>query len=588
MNSEVTIHVDGDRQAARARFVNEGARAELAEHVAVFCRPAEHEGSEVTCVKRGASRTVWRCRLGGAAYYLKHYHTPGLLRRFRRWLFGSDAEREMRYSQRLASHGIATTEVLAVGRAGRRTWLVSRAAEAASPMSAWHDERAESHDPRVAAEVRAVTLATAELVGKMHAAGIIHQDLHTGNILIQGDASDRRLVLMDLHRMSRRRWLSRRARAKNLAALMHDRQHATTRTLRLAFLKRYLAVARTSGTLQGWQVMVTHFAAAHTRSIYAARDRRVTGNNKYFTRLRLRRGWRGHAVLASKRRLGPSAAAGMSFTRAQWQQLLAEPEKLFDAPDAAVVKDSPSSLVLRRSLIVGGHSIDVYIKRNRRKRAYKFLTDAFRASRAKKSFRLGHALLTRRLATALPLVALERRIGPFLQDSILIAEAVAPAERLNRFLERWLGRRAAKTQGIDTAKQQQLARDLLHQLGRMLRQLHANGFAHRDLKANNVLVHWTQEGPPQMVLVDLDGLSRPWWLTARRGFHSLMRLNVSLLECTCVNHAGRLRMLLGYLRRPGDGRIAFKPYWRELQRWSDKKLRRQIVNRRRKQKHTRR
>ena len=67
-----------------------------------------------------------------------------------------------------------------------------------------------------------------------------------------------------------------------------------------------------------------------------------------------------------------------------------------------------------------------------------------------------------------------------------------------------------------------------------------------------------------------------------------MRLNVSLLECPVVNHAGRLRMLLGYLRRPGIGRINFKPYWRTLEEWSARKLRQQIRLCQRRQKVQRR
>ena len=77
-------------------------------------------------------------------------------------------------------------------------------------------------------------------------------------------------------------------------------------------------------------------------------------------------------------------------------------------------------------------------------------------------------------------------------------------------------------------------------------------------------------------------------MTARQEFQGLMRLNVSLLECPAVTHAGRLRMLLGYLRRPGAGRINFKPYWRQLQRWSRGKIRRQIRSRQRRQRAQRR
>jgi len=47
-------------------------------------------------------------------------------------------------------------------------------------------------------------------------------------------------------------------------------------------------------------------------------------------------------------------------------------------------------------------------------------------------------------------------------------------------------------------------------------------------------------------------------------------------------------MLLGYLRRPGSGRVAFKPYWRTLEDWSAKKLKQQLKARQKRQRATRR
>jgi hypothetical protein len=67
-----------------------------------------------------------------------------------------------------------------------------------------------------------------------------------------------------------------------------------------------------------------------------------------------------------------------------------------------------------------------------------------------------------------------------------------------------------------------------------------------------------------------------------------MRLNVSLLRCPAVSHAGQLRMLLGYLRGTGNGKVQFKPYWRMLEEWSARKLRRQIRDMRQRQKALRR
>jgi hypothetical protein len=313
-------------------------------------------------------------------------------------------------------------------------------------------------------------------------------------------------------------------------------------------------------------------------------------------------GYRGHVVLASKRRVPGSRASQQVFTVGDWAAVLAEPGQLFSGGDARVVKDSPSSLVVRRTLRVGAAEIDVFLKRARRKKALRWLWDLFRPSRPARAFALGHALLARHIYAALPLAALERRRWGFLLDSILLTEAVASGRlsgdeaggpgtglHLNRFLGRYLG--SGNGGGaLSPVDRHRLAQQALWRLGRLLRRLHEEGFAHRDLKASNLLVHWNgrQDTPPEIVLVDLDGVRRVRRVSVRQEFRGLMRLNVSLLECPAVSHAGRLRMLLGYLRRPGAGRINFKPYWRVLERWSEKKIRRQIASRQRRQQAQRR
>jgi serine/threonine protein kinase len=238
-------------------------------------------------------------------------------------------------------------------------------------------------------------------------------------------------------------------------------------------------------------------------------------------------------------------------------------------------------------LTVGDSKIDVFIKRPRRKQKWKVLLDCFRPSRTVRAFRLGHALLTRRISTALPLVALEKRRGPVLTDSILITEAVE-APTMQEFFETWLSIPPRGDTPLTVAQQRQLAQEVLAKLGRMVQILHDNRFAHRDLKATNILVLWAPGQPPEVVLIDLDGLKRVWLITTRRKYQGLMRLNVSLLLCPQVNHAGRLRMLLGYLRRPGCGKIEFKPFWRVLEQWSARKIRDQIRSRRKRQRANRR
>jgi len=560
------------------RYRDEGARRRIAALVRSGCR--------WSVVKHNVARTVYRGDGGPGVgvFYLKHFHSPALLHRLRRRLGLSDALNEMRYSEYLWRRRVPVPRALAACCRGGGAWVIAEGIEPAVPADKWHMEALARGDH---AGIRSATVALAELVGRMHASGVLHRDLHCGNVLVRPEAPGH-VVLTDLHRVRRRRRLSRRSRAANLAQLLHDRRLWTTRSQRLRFLRHYLRASGAEGTLRGWVRLIEPLAGRHSRRVYAQRDRRIFGRNRYFSPLAVG-GYRGHVILASKRQVPGSRAAAVTFTVEDWRRALSDPEGLFTGPDVQVVKDSPSSLVVRRSLRVGPVELDVYIKRSRRKKRIRWVLDLFRPSRAMRAFGHGHALLARHIYNALPLAAMERRRAGFLVDSFLITEAVDEAMHLNRFLSRYLGP-AEGDEALPATQRRHLAREVLWQLGRLVRRLHEEGFAHRDLKASNLLVRWTgrEDCPPAIIMVDLDGLRRVRRVTARQQFRGLMRLNVSLLECPAVNHAGRLRMLLGYLRRPGTGRVNFKPYWRELQRWSGEKIRRQIESRQRRQRALRR
>jgi len=582
----------GDSANHRSHIAGEGdivyadtaARELLAGHEARLFSPRS-SGWEL--VKQNASRSVFRGTIAQADVYLKQFHNLSLGHRLLRRLGSSDAMRELRFAQHLAAHGVPTAPPLAAYCHEDIEWLATRAVTAAVPADQWHSARRAGGREEQRA-IRRAAGRLAEMIGKMHAAGVIHSDLHCGNVLVrESDDGELELVLMDLHRAHRRRCLSRRARAANLAQLYYDRFQFTTRTERLRFLRNYLRASKAEGSLRGWQLLVEHFGNMHTRRQLRQRDRRVFKRSKYFTKFRLPDHWEARVVLASKRNMAGSQAASCSLSADDWRRALADPAVLLSGKGVEVVKDSPSSLVVRRRLRVGPHELDVFVKRVRRKRRWKALADCFRPSRPMRNFALGHALLTRRIATALPLAALERRVGCVLTDSILITEAVK-APRLHDFLNTWLATPPRGDTPLDVPEQRQLAQEVLWQLGRMLQRLHDNRFAHRDLKATNILIRWSPGTSPEVVLVDLDGLTRRQVLTARRRFQGLMRLNVSLLKCPVVNRAGRLRMLMGYLRRLASGRVAFKPYWRVLEVWSARKLRQQIRSRRKRQKAARR
>lgn len=564
----------------KVRFADAQTEAMLRPYLAMLSDP----GDGWTIVKQNVSRTVYRGTLEDRDVYLKHYHGRSWDHRFRRMLGFSEAKHEFRLAVYLQSRDVPTAAPLAARCDREGEWLLTRAVAPARPCDTWHEEQLRRGE-QGEAMIRRGTAALGALIGRMHRAGVVHCDLHCGNVLVRTDRSAPRLVLMDLHRAYHRRRLSRRRKAANLAHLFHDRHHFTTRTDRLRFLKHYIIASGSSGSIRGWLYLIEKFARRHTHRQHAQRARRARGLNRYFAPMQLPGGWRGHVVLASKRHMGGSRAARMVFTRAGWLEALGDMDALFSSPDAEVVKDGRYSRIVRRRMRIGAHEVDVFLKRQR-PRFGKLLVDCLRESRPLRAFRLGHALLTRRIATALPLAALEKRRGPFLRDSLLITETVS-APHLYDFMNTRLSVPPKGDTPLSVPQQRQLAQEVLWQLGRMLQQLHDNRFSHRDLKATNLRVRWSPGERPEVVLLDLDGMRNVVCMTARRKLRGLMRLNVSLLQCPVVNHAGRLRMLLGYLRRPGVGRINFKPYWRLLEEWSARKLRQQIRSRRRRQRRRR-
>lgn len=567
-----------DPAGGKVRFADADARSLLARHLDELAAPGMDQWRTV---KANSSRTVYCGSIDGQEIYLKHFHSRLLAHRLGRCVGSSDARREMRFMQYLSSRGVRTAPALAATCHDGVEWLATRAVAPAVQGDLWHLQQLQA-GAAGQRPIRQATIALAEMIGRMHAAGVVHRDLHCGNILVRTQ-EPLELVLTDLHRVRHRRRLGRRTRAWNLAQLLHDRYDFTTRTDRVRFLKHYLIASGAGGSLRGWGLMIDDFARRHSRRQYAHLDRRVMGTNKYFSPVKFPGGWHGFVVLASKWQVPGSRAAEMELTVDQWKEALGNPDALFENP-TQVIKDSKTSLVVCRQIQVGPHTLDVYIKRSRRKNPWKVLLDCFRPGRAVRAFRHGHAILSRRVVTALPLAALERRRGPVLLDSILITEAV-PAPTLHHFLTSTLARGGKDQPPLTPQGQRAMAGQVLWQLGRMVQKLHDNNFAHRDLKAQNILVR--TEGTAQVVLIDLDGLSQRRRLSPHRRFQGLMRLNVSLLNCPVVTHAGRLRMLLGYLRRPGCGRINFKPYWRVLEKWSARKLNQQIRARRKRQKEAR-
>jgi len=138
---------------------------------------------------------------------------------------------------------------------------------------------------------------------------------------------------------------------------------------------------------------------------------------------------------------------------------------------------------------------------------------------------------------------------------------------------------------------------MIHQLGRLISDLHERRMVHRDLKAPNLLVSsepWrvahpdrpdssgsVQAGPtdsslPQLWLIDLVGVSRVAQCQASMCLKNLTRIHASFHAHPALTRTDKLRFLREYLRWGLQGKVGWKQWWREIDRATQEKIRRNL------------
>lgn len=527
-------------------------------------------------VKRNSRRTVWRAVLNGRPYYLKYFFDRPWRRFLSRLLCRSAVGAEWAGGLFALQAGISAVRPVACTRGlrcGGRTCdlLLSEAVEPAQPLDEfWQLLQSDDNVRRRRADTAQLADQLAEMIARAHQAGFEHLDMHPANVLVERVAPRRyRPLFVDLQCARRGVPIRDGAVVRNLAQLNQWFRKHSTLGERLRFLRAYLrwrneyedrfAYGRPLGL--DFAELVRALAAAawrHAERLGTRRDHRVLRDGRYFARLRLAGGWRGMAVARCKHATPESPASQLVFDAAWWHAQLRDPLRWF-APDAesgaAVCKDSHSALVARAVLPHPEQPVPVIIKRPRARNWRRRLSQWLTTSRSARGWQIGHALLHRDIATARPLALLERRVGPFVRDSVLITEAVPDALDLESSL------RQEHARGTPRAWAR-LKRALTPLLVAHLRRTLEHGFTHRDCKASNLLL--VRHPRLRLLWIDMDGLRWRGQPRETEMLRPLVRLHVSLLDVPGLSRTDRVRFLRAWCTRFGQPPERWRELWPTL------------------------
>ena len=478
-------------------------------------------------IKRTPHREVFRVRWLGVDFHVKHYRPDGR-ERLRQWVRPPKAQSEYQRGLELLARGVPTLEPLAWGRDGLHSYLVTRTLPGAVTLLEELQRRGEI--PRQLPE------RLGRFLARCHAAGVCHADLHPGNLLLTPDGC---LYLIDLHLAQVGPPLDARATQANLVVL--DRWFALRASgwQRLRAWKAYQS-ARPEIALDPREL--AQATTASLRLFVRELDQRCRGKGRHFARI-------------------PGGLRASILAAEVVTELQQQADALLDAPDAPVLKRSASSTVIEIERPLQGKPTPLILKRVDATRWTDSLTRWVRADAVTRSWRMGHALALRGLPT--PRCLAVWHVGA---TGYLLQEKVPQPRHLKRYL--------AELPADAVSRK----REMLHQVGRLLRRLHEWGIQHRDLKAANLLVSPARatlgargleaprlDGGEHLWLVDLVGARIGRRLTQERRQRDLARLAASFVHEPGISRTDRLRVLLSYRNQAFCGRGDWKGWWRRIQ-----------------------
>jgi hypothetical protein len=546
-----------------------------------------------TRVKHNGSRDVWRATLSGRTYFVKYYFADGWLARGKHLLRGPACMTEWNGGIFAMQRGIPavrpagyTPNAICGGR--RCSILVTEAIEPAYSLDDyWLTIRSDADGPRRRADVATLVDCLAAMIAHAHQSGFEHLDMHPANILVQPQGGRRyRTLFVDLQSARLGAPLDDHAVVRNLAQLNQWFRRHSSVSDRLRFLRAYVRWRNEHETnfpqgrplgleFKGLVAALRVAAHRHAERLWAQRDRRITRTGRYFARVTLRGGWRGVVAVRSKRASDASTASSCVLDPQWWRRQLTDPLRWFADP-TQMAKESHSATVVRTVLLHEEAPIPVIVKRPLPRNAARALRHAMPPSRCRKAWNIGHQLLHRDIPAARPLAMIERRAGPFVRDSVLVTEFVPGAADFDAHLRREFAR-------CNRHEWTRHKRELTALLVREIRKLEQRGFAHRDCKAQNILIRGT--APPSLLWIDMDGIRRARSISRVGQLRPLARLHVSLLGVPGLTRTDRARFLKAYFARFGAPVDAWRAAWRELAVMVGAKLERREERRAWKRKH---
>ncbi len=526
-------------------------------------------------VKNGPTRIVYRVELPGLSFFVKHNYVHDQRAWFRQLVRQSKARREFDRVHAAAARGIPTIAPLALAEAethvgSGESILITQSLEDAIPLHVFLASVLPTFaEPQATVLRQNLAVELGRLIARVHDAGILHHDLHAGNLLVRVAPDGAvQLFVIDLLAVEIGPPLDWENSRDNLVMINCWFTFRVNRSDRLRFWKAYTDARgmgpwrrdaySTRSYTKGLRE-IEELSWSRNLRFWLRRDKRCRVNNRYYRNVKAP-GVIGHALT--------DVDAG------QLDALMRDPDAPFRRTDVRVLKDSISSTVIEMQFLINGKLRPVIYKRFHVSVWKDPVASLFRPTPAMRSWVHGQGFRERGLSTARPFAVLHRTGFGMWHQGYLLTEKIDQAHDLHDFAD------SLTTLAPD--KQVKLRREMIERVARTIRDLHLRQLSHRDLKAANILVRkwdapddkpssYSQDVenllyvPVSTVwLIDLVGVDYFATLSRSRKVQNLARLNASFHGASVITRTDRLRFLLRYLNFGAFASGEWKSWWKEI------------------------
>jgi tRNA A-37 threonylcarbamoyl transferase component Bud32 len=465
-------------------------------------------------LKESAVRTVSIVSGLQGEFFLKRYKIRDLTERWKHLVVSSKARQEWQMVQQALAHGIPTPALLAMAERRKGFFLhdallITQAIAPSRPLIELIPEGGH----------RELLFQAADLLRQVHEAGIFHQDLHAGNILV--GMEEKRLYLIDLHR-SRFLWsISRRRRLWNLAQFFYSLQAWLSPEEKEAFLQQYEREGDVfKGNIEQGLRKIERKEQRLYRRHMQSRTKRCLKESGGFSLVKehgwqiwCKRGWKTQGLLKIVARHRAIVAQGKEgLIKADRRTAIS----LFNYKDTRLC-----------------------VKEYRYQGAWQRWKEIFRGSKARRAWLMGNGLVVRGVRGIIPLALLERRKKGLLREAFLAMETPPGYVELDRYMVK-----AFKGYGHDDTRREAF----VDALAGFMADLYLQRIFHRDLKTCNIMVREEAQGW-DFCLVDMDDVRLDKKIPPRGIVKGLIQLHTSTPLFMEMGH--RIGFLTRYLQLIG-------------------------------------